>query len=429
MEGLEFSLLFFFGGYVSNSFSLIILSVVVSFSQVVFAADVCSTIKSTRDLYSCALEKDPEFKSSELTRRSANASRDALTKLPNPELGVKSITGKNAGETVGGTEVSLSLSLSELLVKRAALSKSGRAEERSMLIDANELEFRSKAKIIRDIYRYRQIQDELALADEALETYQKIERQFRSRRARGPEQEITLSLVDLAQGDYRLKRNHLAVELNEIELRFKGTLGQGFILKPEWLPKLKQNWPTIQILQVSKNTFELQKLEAEKAKSEAQKNLANAEAWPNISAGPVYQRDTEGPTQFTSTGFNVTVDIPILNWNGGARNLATNNLERAKYNYEFANRKAELERELLLRKYTSAVESLKASNGQESLNKKHARIDGYFRQGLASGTTVIEAHRQMGEFTESQHEHELVALESLMYLLLLSDKDPSEVLK
>ncbi|MEQ1665585.1 MAG: TolC family protein, partial [Bdellovibrionales bacterium] len=388
----------------SNCTRLIILSLFVSLSQNVVAADPCGIIASTQDLFNCALEKDPEYKSSELTRKSARASRDALTKLPNPEMGLKSITGKNAGEEVGGTEVSLSLSLSELLVKRAALSKSGRAEERAMLIEADELEFQSKTKILRDIYRYRQIIDELALVDEALGTYQKIEQQFRSRRVRGPEQEITLSLVDLAQGDYRLKRNHLAVELGEIDSRFKGMLGQKFILKPEWLPKLKQTWPAIHAVQISKNTFELQKLEAEAAKSEAQKSLANAEAWPNISAGPVYQRDTEGPTQYSSMGFNVTVDIPILNWNGGARNLATQNLERAKFNYEFGTRKAELERDLLLRKYTSAVESLNASVGQESLKSKHAKIDGYFRQGLASGTTVIEAHRQMSEFTESQHE-------------------------
>lgn len=412
--------------------TLIRLSIILIFNCIAlqaFADESCKAGTTTKSFYECALQNDPAFRSSVLTKNSAKAARDAITKWPNPKLEAKSVSGENAGEKVGGTEVSLSLSISDLLIKRAALSRSGRSEEKLILVEGEESEFKSKTQLIKDLYRYRQIRDELELVNEAIGAFKKIEQQFKSRSARGPEQEITLSLVELAQGDYQLQKNHLAVEINEILVKYKSIFGANFAFKNEWLPQLRQTWPVINPSLISKLTFELRRVEAEKEKHEAEQSLASAEAWPNIEAGPVVERNTEGPTQFTSTGFNVSIDVPIFNWNGGARALSRANYERAKMNYEYALRRADLDRELLIQKYTSAVESLKESTSDASLKKKHAQIDRLFRQGLTSGTTVIEAHRQISEFTESQHEHELVALDSLMYIYQLSGSDPSEVLK
>lgn len=406
----------------------ICLGIVLSFTSIGFA-NTCNSIQSTRELYECTLESSPDFKSAILTKESASASRDKTTQWPNPELSVKSVTGENAGEKVGGTEINLTMSLTDLLVKRPALSKTGKSEEKVINIEAQEQEFNAKASILRDLYRYRQLLNEVDLVDEAIGAFEKIEQQFRSRRARGPEQDITFNLVELAQGDYQLRKNHLAVEKAEIEAKFKGIFGPSFELKKELLPQLRKSWPELNLASISKNTLELRRLEAEKERSEAEKSLANAESWPKISAGPTAERSTEGPNQFNSYGFNLTVDIPIFSLNGGARKFAEKNMAKARLQYAYALKKADLERELLILKYKSAVESLKKSTNAESLKKKHAQIDSYFRQGLTTGSTVIEAHRQISEFTESQHEHEMVALESLMYLNLLSDKDPSEVLK
>lgn len=397
-------------------------------SSIALAND-CSSIVDTKSAYECILENHPDFRSAELTKESANASYSKATQWPNPELTAKSVAGDNAGEKVGGTELSLSISITDLLIKRYAFSKNGRAEEKAALVDAEDQSFKVKSSIVKDLYRYRQLLNELELTEEAISTFDKIEHQFRSRQSRGPEQEITLNLVELAQGDYQLKKNHLAVEKSEIESKFKGVLGSKFVLKKDILPQLKQSWPEISAAQVSKNTLELRKIESEKDKLESEKSLAIAESWPKISAGPVMERTTEGPNQFNSYGFNVNVDIPIFSLNGGSRELANKNLLKAQLQYDYALKKAELERELLIQKYQSAVESLKKSTTAEALKRKHAQIDGYFRQGLTSGSTVIEAHRQIAEFTESQHEHEMVALESLMYLYLLSGKDPSEVIK
>jgi len=389
----------------------------------------CLSIKSVEGLYECIVINHPEIKSAELSVEAAKSANDKITQLPNPEVSISSMQGKNAGENEGSTELSLSINLTETLLKRAPLSKLGRAEEKVLIVDAQESVFRAKSQALKNLYRYRQVLDELELVMEALETFKKIENQFKARRARGPEQSVTLNLVELAQGDYELQRNHLNAEKTKIETEFKGVFGESFILKKEWLPKLKKNWPPMTGTELSKQTFEVRKFEAEKEKAEAEKSIAMAESMPKIAAGPSMQRTTTGTAQYMSYGLNLTVDLPIFSLNGGGRRLAEKNLSKSQYTFEYAMKKADLEKKLLLQIYSAAVESLKKSITIESLKKKHDQIDSLFRQGLTAGPTVIEAHRQISEFHKSQHEHEMEALESLMYLNVLSNKEIGEVLK
>ncbi len=405
--------------------------VLLFFSNLSWADDgvACKSVRDSMSLYNCLLQNHPSVKAAQLSKEAARASRDMLTQFPNPEVSVKSIKGENAGENVGSTEIGVSIDLTELLVKRYALSSAGRSEEKLQTVIAEEEIFKARTQIIKDLYRYRQLSSEIPLTSEALETFGKIAGQYRSRRARGPEQEITLNLVELAQGDYQLRKNHLAVEKSEIEARYKGVFGSNFQLKTDFLPALKKTWPDITESSISVSTFNLRRAEAERERAEAEKSIANADALPKISAGPAFERVTEGPIQYNSTGFNVNVSIPIFSLNGGAREYAEKNRLKAQYTHEYAAKTAELEKQLIIQKYRSAVESLKKSTSTESLNRKHDVIDGFFRRGLTSGSVVIEAHRQILEFTESQHEHEITALESLMYLNILSGKDISEVLK
>lgn len=398
-------------------------------SSAAFSATSCPSIKSTHELYECIVQSHPGIKGAELSAEAAKSANDKITQLPNPELSLKSTQGKNAGENMGGAELEISINLTDTFFKRSSLGKLGRSEEKFRTVEAQESEFQAKAQSIKNLYRYRQLVNELELLTEALETFKKIENQFRARKVRGPEQTVTLNLVELAQGDYQLRRNHLIAERTEIEVSLKGMFGEKFELKKEWLPEQKKQWPRVAFSEISKNTFELRKLEAEKEKAEAEKSIANAESWPKISAGPSIERVTEGPNQYTSYGVNLTVDLPVFSVNGGARNLAEKNLIKSQYMLDYEIKKADLDKRLLLQRYNLAIDSLKNSISNENLKKKHAQIDSLFKQGLTSGSTVIEAHRQISEFHKSEHEHEMEALETLMYLNILANKDISEVLK
>ncbi|MBK9294517.1 MAG: TolC family protein [Oligoflexia bacterium] len=410
----------------------LVLTIILYFSNGAWAQNevpICKAIKSTRDLYGCILQNHPDYKSSQVNHEIASAARAKINQWPNPQVSLKSVAGTRAGENNGSTEVGVTVDLTEWLVKRPALSGLGKSEEKSLKVDAEEKEFKVKLQVIKDLYRLRQLTEELEIATDAMGTFSKIENQFKSRRARGPEQEITLNLVQLAQGDYQLKKNHLTIEKAEIELKYKSVFSDRLELKKEWLPTLKSTWPEVKVTQFSRAPFELRKAEAEKEKAEAEKGIANVDSWPKISAGPVIERNTEGPAQYYNYGFNLNVSLPLFSLNGGAREFAGKNLIKSEYEYNYALKKAPFANQILIQKYESAVEALKKSSDGDSLKKKHNLIDSLFRQGLTSGATIIEAHRQIYDFTTSQHEHEMTALDGYLMINFLSGKDPEEFLK
>jgi len=389
----------------------------------------CTAAKGAIQFYECAIQSHPQFKAATVSEGLAEAYEDRARQLPNPEVSISSVKGTNLGETRGTTEISASLNLTELLIKRSANIQVGNADKRLAKVESEEMMFSVKQQVIRDLYRYRQVVEELELINEVLSTFRKIESQIAGRKARGPEQEVSLSLVQLAQSDYELQKNHLSVELDEISSKFKGYLGPEFVLKKELLPSPRREWPQINNSSDLKETFELRRVQAKKDRLAAERSQVVADSWPRVSAGPTFERIVEGTNTFNTTGFNVTVDLPIFSWNGGGREIANRSLEVAKLEHQYSANQEMLRKKRLLQVYNISVDSLKRSASRESLNRKHTQIDKLFRSGFTSGATIIEAHRQITEYTESQHEHELNALNTLMQIKLLLGQDISEVMK
>lgn len=408
---------------------LIVLAIANGSTALAVPSAPCSKLSNPAEFYSCMLQKHPKAQSAEALRSAADASLDKASQFTNPELEVKNTNGNRAGETNAAMELTLNFPVSDYLFGRGARMKVGAADKVLLETEAKEQSFETKSQVISDLYRYRQITNELLFVDEVLGTFAKIEKQFKSRRSRGPEQEITLNLVILAQGDYELKKNHLSVEKQEVEARFKSALSDDFKVTKEILPEFKREWPQVSPATNLENNFSLQKSIAARDRAYGEKSIANVESWPKIVAGPIAERTVEGIAGFNSYGFSLTVDLPIFSFNGGGRGYAEAQKIRSEIEYELANNKARLDSNLVYQKYVSAVESLKKSERREDLAKKHLEIDRLFNQGLTSGATIIEAHRQIWEFMDSQHEHERTALSSLLQLYQLQGKDPGEALK
>lgn len=389
----------------------------------------CSKIRSYHDFYECSLQKHPQYEVSKLKIKEGEALLDQSAQWQNPDLEVKSVAGKNAGENEGSTEIDLAISVSQLWV-RGAKKDIGRAQKKIAEIESQENLLEVKKQLIKDLFRFRQVESELELVNEALDAFDKIKKQFRGRLARGPEQEITLNLVELATSDYELKRNHLSIEKSEITARLKGLWGNEFDLKKDYFPPSKDRWPALPNDLNIGSSFEARKVAAEAEKDSAEHSLAVRESWPTLSAGPTIERNTTGPNQFNSVGFNVAMSLPIFSQNGGGRKVAATKSEQSKLMAEYTLKKAQLEKEIVVKKYNSAVESLKKSSASSEVIKKHNKIDGLFKQGLASGGLIIEAHRQILEYTESQHEHEISAVESYVEIKALTGNDNiEEILK
>lgn len=405
-----------------------LLSLFISFSMAHAKENTCADIKNATDFYQCSLQKHPEFEMSQLKAEEAEALVSKAKQWQNPQLEVKSVAGKKNDEAHESTEISLAIPVSQLWT-RGAQGEVGEAEKKLSEIDAHESLLSVRKSLIKDLYRLRQIESEQKIVDESVEAFDRVKSQLRSRRARGPEQDISLNLIELASGDYELKKNHLVIEKEEISARIKSLWGPDFEIKKQYLPSPKLAWPMLVDKSDFANSLASRKISALNTKAAAESKLANRESWPSLSAGPTLEKNKEGSTQYDSYGFNLSVSIPIFSQNGGARQYADIKNRQALLQSKYALKKAQLEKSIFIQKYQTAVASLKKSSNRDEVQKKHHFIDRLFKQGLASGGTIIEAHRQITEYTESQHEHELTALDAYIEIKNLNGENIEEIIQ
>ncbi|MES3039477.1 MAG: hypothetical protein V4736_16330 [Bdellovibrionota bacterium] len=391
------------------------------------SAESCDKVTNYRQFFKCSLEKHPEHEIAKLKTADSQAIVDRSSQWENPDLDLKTVGGEKAGEPVGSVELSVAIPISQIWVN-GARRQVGRADKRIAELESQEMSIGAQKKLIVDLYRLRQVDESLELVNEAIGAFGKIRGQLRGRLARGPEQEITLNLVELASGDYELRRNHLMVERTNILSTFKALWGPNFEIKKEFLPPLKETWPKLSSTEsTTSKSLATQRLLAQSEKLIAESSLAMKESWPTVKIGPTVERTTEGLSQYYSYGFNLNMTLPLFSMNGGARRYAESQAMQARLLSDFASKRSQLDRTILALKYQSAVDSLRRSTTREELKKKHNRIDSLFRQGLASGGIVIEAHRQITEFAESQHEHETAAIDSYIELKAMNGESIEEI--
>ncbi len=398
------------------------------FFNSVFAAD-CNSPKSHSEFFSCSLERHPEFEISKLKSAEADAALSQASQWQNPELEFKSTSGRNAGKNVSGAELSLSIPVSQIWT-RSAKKNAGKAEQQVIQIESTERLLEVQKSLLKDIFRLRQIEDETEITAESIRAFDRIKSQLRSRKARGPEQEITLNLVDLASSDYDLKLNALNIEKSEITSRLKALWSPEFKIEKRFLPPLKSKWPQLSKEASIGQSLHIRRTAAQAERARAEHRLADSESWPALSVGPTVERSKDGETEFTSYGVNANLTLPLFSLNGGSRRLAETRSRQAELNANYAIKRAELEKGILIERYQSSVNSLVKYARHNDSNKKHAAIDSLFERGLASGSIIIEAHRQISEFTESQHKNELTALDAYLEIKTLSgDANLEEISK
>lgn len=392
------------------------------------APDYCGSVRNFQEFYQCTLEKHPRMAIAREKTNEADAVYERAAQWKNPDLNVKTVGGKIAGENNGSTEVTVLVPASQLWI-RGAQKDMAEAEKRVIEVEAKQTILEFKKEIIGDLIRARQIDESLDVVNETLDAFKTIQGQLNARRARGPDQEITLNLVQLASSDYQLKRNHLVVEKGGILSKFRAIWGHGFELKKEFLPPIRTKWPEVKLASGVGQNLAVQKAVATAEQAAAGYRLTKLETMPAISVGPTMERTTSGPSRSWSFGFTVAASLPIFSFNGGSRAVAKSQAMQAELDSAYAVKKFDFEREILLQRYRSAVESLSVSSSRAELRNKHNRVDSYFRQGLASGGLVIEAHRQIVEYQNSQHEHEDTAVDAYIDLMVLTGGDVEGIIR
>lgn len=417
---------------IGDFFIMLLLGALVPFLTTIFfcmsaqSAEVtqaCGKVDSPQAVIDCALSNHPEARRASLSNLQAENLESAAAQRPNPELNGNFGYGNLLGDHILNTEANLAFVV-EVGGKRGARIDKALAEKSS--VAASSLRSREEVLLetIRALYRLRQIEIEFHTLDEALETFVRIQKQFRSRPRRTPEQEVSYSVFGFAEGDYRLRRAALETEFALRKRTIELAIGQPFDPSAQVLPNKRSSWP--ELSQAAKvNEFKGSAMNSARAGfklAEAELSLAQSASWPNLKVGPSFQNQTQGALTFQTYGFNMAFEIPLFQANGGGRAYARAGLDLAEQGLSLREREITNRRDILVQKYSNSVKVLSTSLTRAEIEKKHQSTDSLFARGIIPSSLVIEAHRQIVDFTKAQNEQELSALEALWEIYVLEGR-------
>lgn len=387
------------------------------------ASQACSRLGTPQDVIDCALSNHPEAQRARLSNIQAENLENAASQRPNPEIAGKSVFGSSLGDDVFNHEVNLAHTV-ELGGKRGARMDKALAEKETVAASSQRSREEVLLKTIHSLYRLRQIQAELHTLDEALETFSRIQRQFRSRPRRTPEQDVSLGIFDIAEGDYQLRKAALEAELATHTRGVELAIGREFEPSANVLPPKQKSWPKFQetAAPASFRGSAMNSVRAGLKLAEAELSVAQSLSWPNLKIGPSFESQTSGPFTFQTYGVNLSFELPLFQINGGGRAVARSGLDLAERSLSLKECELSNQRKILLQKYDFSVKAVLASLTHAELEKKHRNTDALFARGIIPSSLVIEAHRQIVDFTKNQNEQELSALEALWRIYVLEGR-------
>ncbi|QDK38766.1 TolC family protein [Bdellovibrio sp. NC01] len=383
------------------------------------AATACESVQNYQQVLTCAEQKSPDVLEQEALVRQKSAVVDAVTQLRNPELGVQSITGSVNSETRTETDVSLAFPV-ELGGKRAARKEVSEAElsraQSALLLQKQTVRKMTLLKLL----RLRQITSELELIDESSQTFTKLVKQYESRPALSPEQQVTLTVFRIARGEYSFKRMEYDEELTSLEAYFKIATGLPLEKIKQVLPPKITKWPIVRASHddLAKSPLLASHL-ADVQSAQGELNQAKGESWPTMMIGPSAKFTSEGGQDLQQWGANLSMPIPVFNVNGAGRTAAAVGLKAAEQKRDLQLQQLEAQREGLRKSYAKAIEVFALTPNESSLSDKHKKIEGLFMKGVVSSPLIIEAHRSLVDFEKLRNERELHAVETYLDIQMI----------
>ena len=359
----------------------------------------------------------PEIQKAKTSLEVIKAQRIQAAQIPNPEVAVGNWSGKANSQTWKQTDVTVTQPI-ELGGKRGSRIEVADAQAKETQLELLSLSAEVRLKVLFSLYRMRQLHDEIETMSEAKHTFENLVKNYKKRPQLSPEQSTSLYVFDLTEHEYDLLLEEAQTELNLLESDFKVLTGiQAEDIK-HLLPQRHKKWPGINGMG-ELNSPTLRILSARAELSEKELELAKADIWPTVSIGPSYTMQNQFGEQANILGVVVSLPIPILNQNNGARAIAAKNI--------IANRKfVEVEKNLqgsrrvgLTKSYLSSSKLLESQANQAFHHQGHEKVEQNFLKGLVSSPLVIESHRQYVDAQRLYHARELKALDYYYQLILL----------
>ncbi|QDK44655.1 hypothetical protein DOM22_05510 [Bdellovibrio sp. ZAP7] len=386
-------------------------------------SEPCVVLSNYKQITLCAESRSPEVLRAESEVKQRKASVDAAGQLLNPELSMQTISGSVQSETKSETDVSLAFPI-ELGGKR-----SSRKSIATGALSKAELElFNAKAEVRKSvllkIVRLRQIDHELDLVDESAETFSKLVKQYESRPTLSPEQEVTLTVFRVAKGEYGFKRMEYDEELAQLESFFKIVIGKDLASVRKVLPPRISSMPLVpgENKEVDKSPL-LGLLDADIKIANAERDRTFGDAWPTLNLGPSAKFSKEGSQSFEQWGLNLSMPLPVLSLNQGAKAAASAGVRSSEIRRETALKELIARRTSLVEIYKKSAKALEETPNGHTLESKHKKVETLFVKGLVPSSLVIEAHRSLVEFEKTRNNREIKAVEAILEIQIIDGQE------
>lgn len=164
---------------------------------------------------------------------------------------------------------------------------------------------------------------------------------------------------------------------------------------------------------------EFQKNKAKLLAARSNYELAKSNAYSDLKIGPMYEFAKADSQKDHAFGLSLTFDIPIFNTNDGMKAKGLAEVKRAEFDMRYQEVDLKMDLNNWLAKYKRYKSVYQRMVSTSSLEKKHKRIETLFQRGVISTGLVIEAHRQLVDFTNRRNDYELGAVEALWNIYLL----------
>lgn len=374
----------------------------------------CAKPADVQLLFHCVLNGHPKLQLSNAEIFEIQAKELSAAQRPNPEFEWEGVNGDDGLEFEADVTYILELGGKRDARLQAAKAETAWAQANAKLVYGNVI-----VDVVKQLYRLRQVRHSLEVVEEQATSLQQAVRQYNRVGRLNPEQEVSTHVFDLAHKEAELTKSDLKTEEQELLAQIEIAIGQSVALSSENLPEIKKNWPSINVTALDSPVYIEALAQLQAAKNEYQ--LEKSQAWPDLGIGPKVEH-RPGPNGETVFGGKLSMPLPLLNTNQGGKARAMARVKRAELNLKLTERSLKNRIALLSGTYQRATDSYLQALEKSDLQKKHRDLHKLIRRGVISPAMVIELHRQLLEFYDSLHRHEIKALDALWSLRVMGNQ-------
>lgn len=299
------------------------------------------------------------------------------------------------------------------------VGKRQQINQRDFEISGIQLDLEKEA-IIKDVFknlmRLKQINDELEQYKYSLGVFTNIIERYRARKYLSPDQEIESNIAKIAHDNFEMKVKIIEKEQQYLILHAKEATRFSCNFSNVDVGNLDLVFPPADEFMSTDTQFNTALKAHEKViqKKQAELNLENAKAVPDLRIGPMAQSYTNSTNSFITGGVAFVLPLPFLDRNVGGRQIAAVEIsqasEKRRIHQEFLKENFEHKHQ----HYKKFQKVLESKEDIEKLRGKFSNAIQLFHQGKVSINLVIEIQRQILEIKSVYHQAEMEALNELL---------------